>query len=116
MSLSKNFRLKKEKDFDKVKRRGQVFQTPLFAVSILTGQDNGPKFGIVVSKKIDKKATARNKIRRRVSEALRTLLPRLRQDIFCVFFVKKEINKASFKKIKKQISKISQFFKENTMR
>jgi ribonuclease P protein component len=113
MALPKNFRLKKEKNFDKVKRQGQIIHSPLFAVSILTGQKKGPKFGLVVSKKIDKKATERNKIRRWLSEAVRSLLPQLRLDIYAVFFVKKQIKQSNYQKIKDEIKKIDLLFKRN---
>ncbi len=111
MSLPKKFRLKKQKKFDKVKRQGQVIHSPLFAVSILKGQSDGPKFGFVVSKKIDKKAVVRNKIRRWLSEAVRILLPQLHQDVYAVFFVKKDIKDANFQKIKKEINKINRLFR-----
>lgn len=112
MALPKKFRLKKKKSFDKVKRQGQIVHSPLFAVSILTGQEKGPKFGFVVSKKIDKKASARNKIRRWLSEAVRNLLPQLRSDVYAVFFVKKQIKQSNYHKIKDEIKKINRLFKE----
>ncbi len=110
MALPKNFRLKKKNNFDKVKRHGQVVQTPFFFASILDGQKDGPKFAFVVSKKIDKKAVVRNKIRRYLSEAIRILMPQLKKDVYAVFFVKKEIKNLEFNQIKKEISKIYQLF------
>lgn len=112
MALAKVFRLKKQKDFDKVKHQGRLVHTPLFAVSILTGVSDGPKFGFVVSKKIDKKAVVRNKIRRWLSESIRILLPQLREDIYAVFLVKKRIKESNYQEIKKEIGSLSQLFKE----
>lgn len=113
MSLPKKFRLKKQKDFDKVKHQGQTFHTPLFAVSVLTEQSEGPKFSFVVSKKIYKKAVKRNKIRRWLSEAVRVMVPHLRQDIYAIFFVKKQIKTVNYQKIKNEIEKIGQLFKKS---
>jgi len=110
MALPKELRLKKDKDFDKVKQQGQVCHFPLFTVSILKGQSGGPKFGFVVSKKIDKKAVVRNKIRRWLSEAIRVLLPQLRQDVYTVFFVRKKIKDSNFKEIKNEIKQINELF------
>jgi len=108
MALPKKFRLKKRKEFDKVKQQGQKVHSPLFVVSYVNNESDGPKFGFVVSKKIDKKAVVRNKIRRRLSEAIRCLLPQLKQDIYAVFLVKKKIKEANFSEIKTEIENISQ--------
>lgn len=112
MALPKEFRLKKQKEFDKVKQQGQTVHSSLFVVSYIDNQSDGPKFGFVVSKKIDKKAVVRNKIRRRLSEAIRCLFPQLKKDIYAVFLVKKRIKEANFKEIKEEIESISQLLGE----
>lgn len=113
MALAKKLRLKKKTDFDKVSRQGQIIQTPLFTISLLKEQSDGPKFGFVVSKKIDNRAVARNKIKRWLAEAVKAVFPRVKKDIYAVFYVKKNIKNANLEKIIKEIEKISQLFEES---
>jgi ribonuclease P protein component len=112
MALKKSLRLKKKKDIQAVKQKGEIYHTPLFSVLYLENKNDGPKFGFVVSKKIDKIAVKRNKIRRQLAEAVRKLMPKLRQDIFALFLVKSKIKLADFDQIKKNILKIKPIFRE----
>jgi len=89
MSLSKQYRFSSRKEFKEVLKKGEKIHTPLF--TLLVSNDEGVKmsrFGFIVSKKIDKKAVIRNKVRRRLSEAVRLLLPKLRQDVRVIFLVR----------------------------
>jgi len=65
MSLPKKNRLKKKELFKKIKQSGQLIRTPFFNILFLR-QDGVdlPKIGVIVSKKIDKSAVVRNKIKR----------------------------------------------------
>jgi ribonuclease P protein component len=110
MALPKEFRLKKRKNFEKIKNKGQKVHTPLFVALILKGQKEGPKFGFVVSKKIDKKAVGRNKIRRRLSEAVKGLLSEMRKDIFVILLTKRNIKNANYQEIKNEIKNIDRLF------
>ncbi len=115
MVLKKSFRLKKKRNFQKVKSKGKFYDTPLFSVLFLENQEKAPKFGFIVSKKIDKAAVTRNKIRRQLSEAVKSLLPELRTDIFVLVLVKKRIKKASFQEIKDNLLKVNPIFRKELM-
>lgn len=72
--------LKGEKEFRKVRAHGQAIRDPLFTLRLTEyrpryGETWRPRaiVGIVVSKKTLKHAVKRNRVRRRVREALRTL-------------------------------------------
>ena len=45
------------------------------------------RYAVVVSKKILKSAVGRNRIRRRVYEALRLELPKIQQPVDCIFII-----------------------------
>lgn len=64
--LPKKYRLKKEKDFENVFKKGRLLQNKFLVVRFLKTKSNFNRFGIVVSSKVSKKATERNKIKRRV--------------------------------------------------
>jgi ribonuclease P protein component len=103
--LKKEERITSKKEFVEVKEKGKLVATSLFSIICLNppltpplmkgGEEklltNNRKFGIIVSKKISKKAVERNKIRRRLMEAVR-----LNKEIFPegfrgIFLVKKNI-------------------------
>lgn len=76
--LSKEHRLRKERDFDRVFKKGEkVFSHP-FSLRCI---DNGlpvSRFAVVVGGRVSKKAVERNRVRRRIREQIRPLLPSLR--------------------------------------
>lgn len=65
------------------------------------------RFAVVVSKKVEKSAVRRNKIRRRVYEVLRLnmeFIPKERDYVFVVF--SKEVMKMSFMELEKILGKL----------
>ena len=70
-SFPKRFRLRKESEFKEVFRRGRKVNLG-FAVFYVTSNDLGyPRFGVVVSKKVSKKAVVRNRLKRLFREYFR---------------------------------------------
>jgi len=67
--LKKEFRLRKKREFLELKEKGKKISSPLFGLVYLKSKES--KFGWIVSKKISKKAVDRNKIRRRLAEAVK---------------------------------------------
>ncbi len=59
------------------------------------------RYAVVVSKKILKSAVGRNRIRRRVYEAIRTELPNIQKPVDCIFIINtKEIAQINFKDLR----------------
>lgn len=54
-----------------VGKKGKVLKTPFFLVKIFSSALDFSRFGVVVSSKISKKATERNRLKRRVYDFLR---------------------------------------------
>jgi ribonuclease P protein component len=68
-------RLKKRRDFLLV-AKGRRAARRAFVLEMLRRGDDGPaRFGFTVSKRVAKKAVERNRIRRRLKEAVRLLAP-----------------------------------------
>jgi ribonuclease P protein component len=72
--LSIQNRLKKEKDFERVFKQGSPIKGRLFFLKILKTENKTSRIGLSVSKKISNKAVVRNKIKRRLREAVRAEL------------------------------------------
>lgn len=64
--------------FQNVVRRGRKVHTPHFRVAILSNNPTTTAVGFVVSKKVARKATERNRLKRKMREAVRReILPQL---------------------------------------
>jgi ribonuclease P protein component len=120
--LPKKNRLDLKKDFFQIKKDGQVINEKFFNFLFqikkptnnrhpLTSIFQPPAFAFIVSKKIDKRTTKRNRIKRLLSEVIRGFLPQIRPGVKGVFFIKKEALEKNFAEIKAEIEKI--FKKQN---
>jgi len=85
--LPKKNCLKKEKDFAKVFKEGQNFKEDFLYLKIKKNNLKSSRFGFIVSKKVSKKATSRNKIKRRLREIVRIKLPFIKKGIDGVIIV-----------------------------
>jgi len=100
MTLGRGYRLRGRKSFAQVKKEGRLIRGPLFSLLILKKEgEAGPRFGFVVSKRIDKRAVERNRIRRLLARAAREVLPEVRENVQIVFLAKKSLKEADFKEV-----------------
>ena len=94
--LPKENRLKKKKDFEKVFKKGKAFFVEFLILKIVKNDLRNPRFGFVVSQKVNKKAVVRNKVKRRLREIVRKKLPEIKTNVDGVFIAKKGIEKKDF--------------------
>jgi len=106
VALAKKYRLKKRKDFEAVKKKGKLVSGPLFSLLVLKEKSAGPKFAFIVSKKIDKRAVVRNKIRRRLAEAVRQILPKISANLKVIFLARPRLKEAKFKDIIRELKRM----------
>ncbi|MDD4358411.1 MAG: ribonuclease P protein component [Candidatus Pacebacteria bacterium] len=71
--LKKENRLTKKKDFDRVYKKGRGIRSDSLFLKILENDKEKTRIGIVISKKVSKKAVERNKIKRRIREIVRKM-------------------------------------------
>lgn len=88
MTLARKYSLK-AKDFDLIKSKGRLFQSTSFAISYLKkpGQTD-PHFGFVISTKISPHASLRNRVKRALSEGVRSSLFQIKPHYDYVFLAK----------------------------
>ncbi len=94
--------LKKNKEFGFVYRRGKTVPVRDFTLVYAKSRFGGVRVGFSVSKKVGNSVT-RNKIRRRLKEALRALLPALSGHYSIVFVARPCIANADFSGIAAQM-------------
>ncbi len=75
MALQRALRLRKNGDFQRVRQQGRNIASRLLILAWAPNNVAQLRVGFVISKRISKRATARNYIKRLLSEAIRPLLP-----------------------------------------
>jgi len=106
--LPKTYRLPLKTELNRLKKDGQIFQGKFFGLLLSSGNSSADtsRFAVIVSNKIDKRAVKRNKIRRLINEALKSLWPKIRTGVEGVFLVKKTATEATFEEIKNEIEEL----------
>ena len=104
--LPKNNRLTKKKDFEYVFKKGRSFKEDFLILKIVENHLGQIRFGFVVSQKISKKASLRNKIKRRISESVRFKIGKFKKRSDCILIALPEIEKRDFWKIDEIIEKL----------
>ena len=104
MALPKNHRLTRDKDFKNVFDSGKTVKDSFLFIRFLIDKDQKhSRFGIVVSGKVSKKATVRNKVRRQISEVLRNNLDRIINNADVVIVTNSKIVDKEFTEIEKVV-------------
>ncbi len=88
----------KKKEFEAVFKKGKTKAGKLVFLKILKNNLDNNRFGIIVSKKISKKAVIRNKIKRRLREIIKQAHIKSGFDI--VIITKPEIIDKNYQEIK----------------
>lgn len=92
--LPRDNRLKKAHDIELVKKKGKFFDSKNFKLLVLKRKENlssPTRFAFIISTKVSKNASLRNKSTRALREGLRRHLYHLKNDYDCVFIGKKSI-------------------------
>lgn len=104
--LAKRNRLKKQKDFERVFKKGRGTKEDFLYLKVVKNELESSRFGFVVSKKFSKKAVLRNKIRRRLAELVRIKLPKIKKGIDVVIVVMPEFKIKDFWEVEEIVDKL----------
>lgn len=100
--LSRRYRFHSRGGVHYTYKHGRMFRGA--KISLIANENSRKKqrFAVVISKKILKSAVGRNRIRRRVYEAIRLEFPRIKKPIDCIFLIySKDILTVEFKELRK---------------
>lgn len=104
--LAKRFRIAERKDFERVEKEGRIFQSKSFGLAYFNRNDNQPaRFGFVISTKIAKEATKRNKAKRALAEVARLNLDNIKDGFDIVFLAKQTILNKSTQDITNEVER-----------
>ena len=102
--LPKINRIKKKKDFEIVFKNSKSLKNNLFIFKIMKNNLGFNRFGFVVSQKVSKKATIRNKVRRRLTEVMKSQLKNIKNGTDLVLIALPGIDKKEFSEIKDAVN------------
>ena len=95
-------RLKEGRDFARVREKGKTVQGRLLRVGALDlRSEAASKVGIITSKRVGG-AVVRNKVRRRLRELIRAVLPNFRHGLLVVTIAKQPAASASFEELREE--------------
>ncbi len=86
--LPRENRLSSDFDFRRLRREGSRYGSPFFALFVLSNQRGASRFGFVISARVSKLATRRNRARRLLRDEVEKLLPRVRPGVAAAFWVR----------------------------
>jgi ribonuclease P protein component len=106
--LPKINRIRKKKDFETIfkraQRASQSFKSNLFIFKMMKNDLGLNRFGFVVSQKVSKKATVRNKVRRRLTEAIKAETENMKSGTDLVIIALSGIEKKDFSEIREAVN------------
>lgn len=102
MSLPKKYCLAHQREFDLIKKEGKLYSWRGLGVLVLPDEEKPgfSRFGFLISRKVDRRAVYRNRLKRILSESLRPLLFRIKADFKVVFLPRPSLKKESFLTVK----------------
>ena len=110
--LFHKYRLTKNKDFERVAKKGQsVYARELALKWVKNGLDYS-RFGIICSLKVSKKAVVRNRIKRRIRAILRENLKNIRIGYDYLILTKPEIQELDYQQV---TTKLLELFKNGDL-
>ena len=101
--LPRQHRLQRNKDFDLVFKKGRTFHSELLLLKLRRNNLEINRFGFIIGKKISKKSTVRNEIKRRLSEIIRKKIANIKPGFDVVIRAGAEIIDKNYKEIEKEI-------------
>lgn len=102
--LSQQYRFHSRGGVRYVYQKGKTIRTPILSLVYAPNTHHHQRFGVVVSKKVLKSAVGRNRIRRRVYEAIRLELPEFTAHQDCLFVIfSKSIVDLDFRELRRLI-------------
>jgi len=108
LRFPKSARLSRAGEFARLKREGASFHGKLVVLSVLkTEPDSAPRIGLITSRRVGG-AVVRNRVRRRLREIVRALLPRIRRGLWLVLVARAAAAKAEFAALQADVISLAQ--------
>ena len=100
--MNRRFRLRKNADFQRVRREGKSYAHPLVVLVVAPNQVGRVRVGVAAGKRIGN-AVRRNRAKRRLREIMRPLLPYIRPGYDLMLIARPPMNEAEFARIRSAV-------------
>lgn len=104
--LKRSYRLRKDRDFQKLYRTGRRYTTDHFVIYYLPSSFEYTQVGFVVSKKVSKSAVVRNKLRRRATAIIEEYYPNFSQTLTIIVLIRKDFSLISPAELQKEMNRL----------
>jgi ribonuclease P protein component len=103
--FSKEYRITKKKEFDNIFKNGKTSYNQILGIKYIENGLENSRFGVLVSTKVSKQATVRNKIRRQIKHVLKEEFQGKQASIDCIVIALPPIKEKEYNEIKRSIEK-----------
>lgn len=103
MKLGPNARLRRRADIERCQKQGSKLYSKHFLLLVLPSDTNESRLAIAVTTKIEKRATIRNKIKRRLREIFRSVRSNLRPALDMVVVARRGVQDCDFEDYKREV-------------
>ena len=104
--LSQENRLDIRTYYSEIRGHGKKVFDPYFSLYYRQQNDTPPRLNTIISKKISKAATKRNRMRRLIHQAAQELIPQIKLGFDGLFFVHKDFSQESSTTITQKIKEM----------
>ncbi len=104
--LPRKNRLRKKNDFKLVFKNGKTINDELFFLKVKKNNLGINRVGFVVGTKISKKATLRNKIKRRLTEVIKQNLDKIESGLDIIVVAKPKVIDKNYLEIKQSVDNL----------
>jgi len=104
--LPRTNRLQKTKDIKKVFKRGKEVKEDLLILRTVKNNLDNSRFGFIVSQKVSKRASLRNKVKRRLRDLVKGKLKKIKTGKDYLLIALPGLETKSFKDIKEAVDKL----------
>ena len=107
-AVKRALRLRREEDFRRLRASRRSWAHPLAALYVAANELGRSRVGITVGKRVAKQAVARNRIRRRLREAVRLRYPRLRPGLDLLLVARAPSARAEWAELDRAVGELLQ--------
>jgi ribonuclease P protein component len=100
--MRRKYRLQRNSDFQQVRQQGKFYASSFMVLAFLRNELDHSRFGFSVNKRLGK-AVQRNKIKRRMREAVRLQIPHIKPGFDVVVIARQPICDASYTQIEQSL-------------